>query len=159
VNCPGCGKDTNETHECTYRHAKSSVIIRLTQGPIASVGPSFASYKLRVVETLPDFVETIRIFDAGLNDAIVAVCKLHVLANHRAPTDHAHLRFVTIDDEGLLRFTAVAPELADYGQYVTVTRAEYVNLCRTLHHLIERTEKKGEWLKVDAAFLLPFLGG
>lgn len=152
MQCPGCRRPVAGYHECSYNHPRKRFLIRLAQGMPASVGTGMNHHALRVVDSMHDFMETVRIFDSELNDAMIAMLKRSVRQIHTdlLPAD-SHLRFHNIGDEGVLIFTALSDTAGD--RYIVCARTDYDEICGKFTALLARSQQKGVWLKVDDAYL------
>lgn len=156
LSCPGCGLELDAPHECMYRSFEKGLMIRLiikADEPPPQI-PGVDEYTLRTVTSLRDLIEKIRIFDAGLNDAVIEMSKLTMAAANTALHD-AHLQFQTIDDRGDLTFAAIAKELP--SRLLTIPAALYDrNLRNTSHNLVPESEQKGKWLLIDRDYIKGF---
>jgi hypothetical protein len=139
-----------------YRSFEREVMIRLVfraDEPEPKI-TGVERYTLRTVTSLQDLVEKVRIFDAGLNDAIVELSKLSMAAWSYALYD-AYLQFQTIDDRGDLTFAAIGQQLTP--QLLTIPRSVYdENYGKRFYDLVAASEQKGTWLLIDTAAVKRF---
>ncbi|MFO0741755.1 MAG: CpXC domain-containing protein [Labilithrix sp.] len=160
MNCPGCGLDVppSPPHECAYRNFAKQIMVRLVaqaDAPPPSID-GIQGYTLRTVTSLPELVEKVRIFDAGLNDAVVELCKISFVMVEHSLLNPPRLYFQTLDDRGALSFAAL-PRTEVPAFVAAIPRAFYDDkLRRRAHDLVEETSKKGVWLRVDANYIRAF---
>ena len=149
LTCPGCGLGFDAPHECMYRSFEQEVMIRLVfraDAPEPKI-TGVERYTLRTVTSLQDLVEKVRIFDAGLNDAIVELSKLSMADWSYALYDPS-LQFQTIDDRGDLTFAAIGEQVAP--QLLTIPRTVYdAHYGERFYDLVAASEQRGKWLLID----------
>jgi len=151
VKCPSCGHVTGRPHSCLYHDMDEELMIALTNDPSVRSATGFEEYRLRLTMQVPDFIEKVLVFEAGLNDGVVELCKI-VLPQQNAELRGAQFRFQAIDDADALAFAVLRPNAKP--EFVTVPRG-YYDAVRTkaFADLVTLTEKRGEWLKVDFDFI------
>ena len=95
--CPMCGQKIDVVYPCLYHQMADRIMIYYAPGresmekaaaafetgteafgEITGDAPETAGYRNRVVGSLYDFQEKLAIFDAGLDDRIVEICKVLV---------------------------------------------------------------------------------
>lgn len=156
--CPGCGLNVEPGHECMYRDFAKAIMIRLVQNPDEPEPDidHIAHYTLRTVLSVPELIEKVRMFDAGLNDAVVEASKgyfAHSFATRSLLL--ATFQFQMVDDRGDLSFIATGENMP--AQFVTLPRAYYEErMQRLIYDLVPATISNGQWLRVDAEFVNRF---
>lgn len=91
--CPDCGAMNLAKYPMVYHDPAERLLIVLSETPLnAEEVPE--GYIARQVSNVGDFVEKIKIFDAGLDDVIMEVCK-YVTANELGK--QVQLKFFQID--------------------------------------------------------------
>lgn len=162
VKCPSCGHITPRPHFCVYHDMEKQLMIALTNpGQLDSSvealkkslddAPGFSAYHLRVTTAVPDFIEKVLAFEAGLNDGVVELCKI-VLPQQSPELQGAQFRFQAIDDNGALAFAVLRPN--QRPEFVTVPR-DYYEAVRTkaFADLATKAEVRGEWQTIDFNFV------
>lgn len=91
--CPECGREAVLNFPFLYHDEENGVLILLTQTPVKGEGVP-QGYRGRVVGTPGELVEKLNIFEAGLDDVVVEMCK-YVTLNEL--TKDVTLRFFRID--------------------------------------------------------------
>lgn len=71
--CPHCGHKQLRKFPLVYSDPSENVLICLTDQPLAA--EDLQGYTGRLVSTVGDLIEKIKIFDAGLDDVAVELCK------------------------------------------------------------------------------------
>lgn len=91
--CPHCGRMNLARYPVLYHDSAERLIVVLSETPLnAEVVPE--GYTGRQVSTVGEFIEKIKIFDAGLDDIIIEMCKFVTL--HELGKD-VELKFFKID--------------------------------------------------------------
>jgi hypothetical protein len=111
--CPKCGAETPVSFPCLYHEMEQQMMIYLVDEEAVEktreifnkgkADPKNHHYIYRIVTTPQDFIEKIRIFDAGRDDRTVEVYK-HLLAHTVADTypdlDYDTIRYDGYSDDG-----------------------------------------------------------
>lgn len=71
--CPHCGHRQLRKFPLVYTDPSENILICLTDQPLAA--DDLQGYTGRLVTTVGDLIEKIKIFDAGLDDVAVELCK------------------------------------------------------------------------------------
>ncbi len=96
--CPDCGEKTMINYRMLYHDMERNIMIQYAvsddeaveaynsltdNGPASMIGSLKSDYILRIVRTQNELCEKIRIFDAGLDDRIIELAKLFMLAHYQ----------------------------------------------------------------------------
>lgn len=102
--CPGCGTVNLAKYPFLYHDPSEKIMVVMTSANInADTLPE--GYTGRLVRSVGELVEKVRIFDAGLDDIIIEMCKMITLQEMRRPADTA-MKFVKMDGaDSELNFT------------------------------------------------------
>jgi len=72
--CPACGEKTIANAPMLYSDPDKNLLILLSERPVNSAG-ELPGYTARQVSTPGELIEKIGIFDAGLDDVVIELCK------------------------------------------------------------------------------------
>lgn len=130
VKCPNCGETALVLQPCLYHDMENRFMVWLWPEeeplPKADFEPTMG-YALRVVDSLNSFREKINLLELGLDDRIVEIMKLMLLADLGRDMDVVELLFHEMDESGRnLRFVAVLSDGAE--QYLSMPAAVYQSL-------------------------------
>lgn len=91
--CPSCGKMNLVKYPLVYHDSASKLILVLTDASVSADGLE-EGYTGRIVRSVGDFIEKIKIHDSGLDDVIVEMCKY--VTRHELGKD-VDLKFVKVE--------------------------------------------------------------
>ncbi len=149
--CTHCANRLTVTHSVLYNDPTRSVAIWLCDGGVTpeleDAMDSFGmvlpkTYTLRVVYTLGELAEKVRIFDSGLNDWFVHMVKMSVSSQVGAESSDIHFLGASLNRGGVYSFAMRLPD----GQ--TVNLPEVPNVVRTCQQW-SNLESKFDWLYVS----------
>lgn len=110
TECPGCGVAINVEYPILYHDMKQQIMIQVCKDPktaassprldmqIEGFPPLDAGYRVRTVVGTDRLRERIRIFDAGLDDVAIEVCKAFILRHIK---EEKFLFFDYLEDENI----------------------------------------------------------
>ena len=100
--CPSCGKVNLARYPLLYHDPEAALMIILSDARINAEGLP-EGYTGRQVSSVGDLMEKVRIFDAGLDDIVIEMCKYVTL---QETGRELALRFVKLDGaDGEMTFT------------------------------------------------------
>ncbi|MBR1575140.1 MAG: CpXC domain-containing protein [Bacteroidales bacterium] len=91
--CPQCGRRHLVTWPLVYLDPDEMVLLMLSDKPLAMADTG--GYTARLVPRVGDLIEKVKIFDAGLDDKAVELCKY--VTKQDAGKPEADLRFLRLD--------------------------------------------------------------
>lgn len=91
--CPECGKVNLLQYPLLYHDPSEHLIVILSQQPLSAEGLA-EGYTGRITSTPGEFIEKIKIFDAGLDDVVVEMVKFVTCSEMKQALD---LRFLKMD--------------------------------------------------------------
>jgi hypothetical protein len=157
--CEGCGTRTNVNYGTLYHDMKQAVLILLTyDGPqedLSKVGRMFRKHRIRIVGSPYSLREKVYIFDAGLDDRMVELFKVFVLAlMSRDGRKAKELLFDSMSDQdGQKEIDFVALGEGEPTK-VSVPWAQYETMAaKYASSLPNPKTEEGKWLRVDADYL------
>ena len=91
--CPKCGRRHLVTWPLVYLDPEEMVLLMLSDKPLALADTG--GYTARLVSRVGDLIEKVKIFDAGLDDKAIELCKY--VTKQDAGKPEADLRFLRLD--------------------------------------------------------------
>jgi len=73
VRCPHCGESYLAGEPILYHDPDQHLLIAYTNAPLSSDG--LEGYTCRMVSSIGDLIEKVKVFDAGLDDIALELCK------------------------------------------------------------------------------------
>lgn len=81
--CPSCGETNLVKYPLLYHDPEQKFMLWLSPSeeevarvkPALDAAPELASYSFRIVDSIGDFIEKLAIFEAGLDDVVIQMCK------------------------------------------------------------------------------------
>lgn len=148
-DCPSCGKHIVISYNCLYQDTEKKFAVSLlaanSQTPVA---PLLTGYRMRLENTLPDFIERIRILDAGLDDMAfelfrtVLLTKLRQQEGQKMPA----LRFDCVDDTHIFLQASPTERIKlPFSSYQTI--ADKVITARFRPKISGYLKIHGKWVK------------
>lgn len=71
--CPHCGKQCLAPEPVLYHDPDQKIIVAFSSTPLSGEGPE--GYRCRCVSDIGSLIEKVKIFDAGLDDVAIEICK------------------------------------------------------------------------------------
>lgn len=103
AECPHCGAKTMMQHQLLYIDPGEKVIVWLTDGKEETISKArclfeteLSDYTCRLVDDAGSLMEKVKIFDAGLDDAIMDMCKY--VTRQEMGRDDLELKFLGLND-------------------------------------------------------------
>lgn len=112
AECPHCSQKVLNTVETLYHDPSSRLMVWLTRSAMAQAqgkalyeaNEALHDYTLRLVAGIGDLIEKVKIFETGLNDVVIEMCKY--ITRQEIGKPDAELRFCGMGgSEGELTFT------------------------------------------------------
>ena len=160
--CPHCGAANLVRHPVLYHDPSELLMIWLTDGAPASERtareifistPGLEQYTGRLVDSVGDLVEKVKIFDAGLDDAAMEVCKY--VTKQELGRD-VQLKFVRTDGADN-EITMTYPE-GGQMQMIAVGFNVYEDCRAILSRNPAMQERTRGLVRIDPAWVAQFFG-
>lgn len=111
--CPKCGCRNLQGEPLLYHDPDQKILIALTSAAMSSDG--LEGYTCRIVSTIGELIEKVKLFEAGLDDITLELCKYVTLQEMKKEVD---LKFLKIDgSDG--EITMTYPEKGEMQMIVT----------------------------------------
>ena len=91
--CPACGRTNLSKYPFLYHDPDEKLMLLLTDAPLRSEGLP-EGYTGRIVRSVGELIEKIKIFDSGLDDIVIEMCKFVTIKELKK---NVQLRFLKID--------------------------------------------------------------
>ena len=102
--CPRCGRRHLVSGPLVYLDPDEGVLIMLSDKPLSMVDTG--GYTARLVSRAGDLIEKVKIFDAGLDDRAIELCKYVTKQEAGKPMDLKFLRLDGADNELVFTYPA-----------------------------------------------------
>ena len=146
VKCPRCGFSSLVSEPVLYHDPSQQLLIAYTTAGLSSEG--LEGYTCRLVSSIGELIEKVKIFDAGLNDLLVEMCKFVTCQELKKEVP---MRFVRLDGaDGEMTFTY--PEGGEM-QLVAVGFNVYEDCAGILRRNPHIRESAGGLATIDQAWL------
>lgn len=102
VKCPSCGAPALVGEPVLYHDPRERVLVALTSSTLSSDG--LEGYTCRLVSSVGELIEKVNIFDAGLDDLIIELCKYVTLQELGKDVELRFLRMDGVDGDITLAY-------------------------------------------------------
>lgn len=149
--CPQCGNANLARHTTLYHDPEQKILICLTDQPLSSDG--LEGYTCRLVSDVGSLIEKVKIFDAGLDDLAVEMCK-YVTKMEMEKSD-IELKFLKMDGaDG--EITMTYPQDGKM-EMIVIGSNVYDDCCGIISRNPALKEKATGLVKVDGVWLSQYL--
>lgn len=150
--CPHCGDTNIVSANMLYIDPEAGFLVCLSGSSLSSTG-EVPGYVCRLVSSVGDLIEKIKIFDAGLDDVAVEICKFVTLRETGKDVDLRFYRMDGPDNELILTYPQNGRmEMLSIGLNVYEDSRGIIS-----RNPVLRRESEG-LVRVDAEWLRRFIG-
>lgn len=150
--CPLCGRESVLNFPLLYHDEEAGILLLLSQNAVSAEAVP-EGYKARVVSSPGDLVEKIKIFETGLDDVVMEVCKYVTLSELNKELS---LKFFRIDGaDSQLSFTY--PE-AGQMQILTIGLNVYEDCAAIVQRNPSILQAAKGLIRVDQDWIARFFG-
>lgn len=151
VTCPYCGQVNLYSEDFVYNDPTQHILIVLSRVSMSS--PGLEGYTCRQVETVGDLIEKIKIFDAGLDDVAMEICKFVTL---QEMSKDVQLKFYKMEGSDA-QIVFAYPEKGEM-HLIEIGQNVYADAMGILSRNPEIVETARGLVKVDQGWLRKFFG-
>ncbi len=148
--CPFCGEIVLDNSDFLYHDPSSRILIVLSQRQMSS--PGMDGYVCRRVSSVGELVEKIKIFDAGLDDIAVEICKYVTSQELGKDVEYKFYGIEGADSEIILTY----PEKGEM-QMIAIGQNVYSDAVGILSRSPELKKMASGLVKIDQDWLSQFL--
>jgi hypothetical protein len=166
--CPQCGRQAPVSHDCLYHDMAAALMIWVkgsqehdspAEPSLPGLPPLTDSHTLRVVDSLNELIEKVRIADDGYTDHLIELLKLNICLGEEidlsSPFYYDETEAADVEGEGSVMFVAeVDGELRELS-CASADLATVASMLPRLQQAIDGADSS--WPRVDRHYMLDLL--